>query len=263
MDIDTTDSVAAATGASRTLEALRWLARYPHGVSLDGIATDLRSPKSSTHRALGTLRAAGFVEQDEVAGPYRLSMEFVRLAFSYYESLDAHAIMQPVLEQLTRRYDAASHYGRLSGAEIVYLAKVMPSTPGVQMTSIVGGRNPAHCTGLGKALLAYELPDYDTVEKFVTTYGPLAKRTANTIVDAHRLHDELARTRSRGYAIDDEESERGIACMAVPVFLASPTQPAGAISVTTVVAKTPLPELVSTADEFCRLVRGLASTRRT
>lgn len=254
---DTAESASPATGVGRALEVLRRLSRYPRGVTLEEMAKSIRSPKSSTHRALWSLIDAGLAQQEVHGGPYRLSLDFVRLAFEYYEAQDIHDIVRPLLEQLTQKYNAASHFARLEGSEVVYLAKVDRSAPGIQMTSVVGGRNPAHCTGLGKALLAHELPDSAAIAAYVDTYGPLQARTKETIVEPDRLNEELAWIRSRGFATEREESEMGVACVAVPLFLASPSQPVGAVSVSLVIAAYPGLDLDDIGDELLSLVTQL------
>src|SRR5581483_11324227 len=158
----------------------------PKGASLDDVARELGAPKASIHRALAALRRADLVTQDE-RGHYRLSLEFVRLAFAYYEALDERTLITPLLETLAHRYGETAHYGRLIDHEIVYLAKVAPPNQRVQMTSMVGGRNPAHCTGLGKALLAYALPDHASIARYVDEFGPLTQRTPRTLTTVDAL----------------------------------------------------------------------------
>ena len=239
-------------GSDRVLAVLRKLAAYPRGVRLAQLARDLDIPKSSLHRALAALCRAGLADHDE-RGSYRLGLEFVRLAFAYYEQLDRRQVVGPLLQSLAERLGETAHYAELDGAEIVYLAKMTPPGPGAQMTSIVGGRNPAHCTGLGKALLAYELVDRGAVDAYVIANGPLAQRTPNTLVDAQRLAANLELVRGRGYALDAEESEKGVNCIAFPLFLDHPTRPAGAVSVAALAHRTALAQLEEAAAE----VRGL------
>lgn len=250
-------SASPATGVGRALEVLQRLSQYPRGVTLEEMAKDIRSPKSSTHRALWSLIDAGLAQQEVPGGPYRLSLDFVRLAFEYYEAQELHVIVRPLLEKLTQKYSAASHFARLEGSEIVYLAKVDRSAPGIQMTSIVGGRNPAHCTGLGKALLAHELRDSSAIAAYIDTYGPLQARTKETIVEPDRLDEELAKIRSRGFATEREESEMGVACVAVPLFLASPSQPVGAVSLSLVIAAYPGLVLDDIGEQLLSLVSEL------
>ena len=242
-----------AVGAERVLLVLKALAAHPKGVDLDSLARMLDIPKSSLHRVLQTLRSARLAEQDG-RGRYRLSLEFVRLAFEYYQGLDRRELVLPALESLVERFSETAHYAELDGADVVYVAKVDPVGSSVRMSSVVGGRNPAHCTALGKILLAHTLVDESAVRRFVKDHGPLARRTEHTIVAAGRLESELASTRSRGFATDDEESELGVNCIAFPVFLNAPAQPSGAISVAALAHRTPLADLTAAADEIRSLI---------
>jgi IclR family transcriptional regulator, acetate operon repressor len=246
-----------AVGAHRVLLTLQRLAEHPRGVTLDDLARELSAPKSSIHRALGVLQRVGFAEQERPGGRYRLGLELVRLAFGYYEESDEPALVAPALTALASRFGETAHYARLDGAEIVYVAKVTPPSAGVRMTSVIGGRNPAHCTGIGKALLAYALPDRPAVARYVEQFGPLAVRTMHTITEADALHDELEQVRAQGYAVDREESELGINCIAFPAFLGSPRSPAGAVSVAAISSRTPVAALIAAVAEMRDLLSAL------
>jgi IclR family transcriptional regulator, acetate operon repressor len=246
-------------GSDRVLAVMRSLGDYPRGVGLEQLARDTDIPKSSLHRALAALCRAGLADHDE-RGSYRLGLEFVRVAFAYYEQLDRRQVVGPLLQSLAERFGETAHYAELDRAEVVYLAKMTPPGQGAQMTSIVGGRNPANCTGLGKALLAYELVDPGAVEAFVTANGPLVQRTPNTLVDARSLAANLELVRARGYALDDEESEEGINCIAFPLFLDHPTRPSGAVSVAALAHRTALAELDEAAGEVRALIERTLGT---
>lgn len=242
----------ATRGADRVLAVFKELAAHPRGIALERIALQLDSPKSSVHRALAALRRAGLAEQDE-GGSYRLGLEALRLAFTYYEALDERTIVQPALEALADRFAETAHYAVLDGGDIVYLAKVQPRAQSVHMSSRIGGRNPAHCTGVGKVLLAYALPHAEAVRRYADEH-PLDSRTPNTLVTADTLAADLDRIRERGYAIDREENEPGIACVALPVFLGPRSSPSGAISVTTLTHRTSLERLIDGIDDIRSII---------
>ncbi len=246
-------------GADRVLAVLRELAAHGEGIGLDALAQAVRSPKPSVHRALASLRRAGFAAQDG-RGHYILGDDFLRLAFTHHANRPDHARIQPVLEELTRRFGETSHYAVLDGRDIVYRAKVDPPQGAIRLSSTVGGRNPAHCTGVGKLLLAYRLPDDDAVRDWVRR-GPLERRTDRTLTTQRALVAELRRVRAQGFAVDDQESDHGVNCVAVPVWLASPTtEPTGAVSVSALAYRTPLAELVRRADEIRSVVRSAAAS---
>ena len=243
------DGTAALTGSDRVLDTLKKLAGHSSGVSLEALSRQLGAPKSSTHRALAALRRAGFAEQDE-RGRYRLGSELVRIAFDYHERRDEVDLVRPVLQTLSDWLSETAHYAELEGAEVVYLAKIEPTGQGITMSSRIGGRNPAHSTGVGKAMLAHVLGDDDSVREFVARHGPLEKRTRNTLVSARALADDLRLTRERGYALDREESELGVNCIAFPLFLDSGRSPSGGVSVAAVAMRTDTAQLESVAERL-------------
>lgn len=248
IDGDGGQAATGLTGVDRVLACLHLLGREAEGIGLEEVARALGSPKSSTHRALAALTRAGFVEQD-ADRRYRLSLDFLRLAFSYYERLDRPRLVQPVLAELAEMFGETAHYGELEGAEVVYLGQARPRGERVQMTARIGGRNPAYCTGVGKALLAHALTDATAVDRFLDLYGPLAQRTPKSLTTARALGDELRATRDRGYALDREESDPGINCIAFPVSVGA-TRPGGAISISALANRTPLEGLINRADEI-------------
>jgi IclR family transcriptional regulator, acetate operon repressor len=237
------------TGADRVLATLKTLAGHSSGVSLDALSRELGAPKSSVHRALAALRRAGFADQDERAR-YRLGSELVRIAFDYHERRDEVDLVRPVLATLSDWLSETAHYAQLDAAEVVYLAKIEPTGQAITMSSRIGGRNPAHSTGVGKALLAHVLEDDEAVRDFVARYGPLQRRTKNTLVSAPALADDLRLARERGYALDRQESELGVNCIAFPLFLGSGRRPSGAVSVSAVAMRTDVDRLEAVAERI-------------
>jgi DNA-binding IclR family transcriptional regulator len=242
-------------GSDRVLAILNLLGKFPDGVGLNELARLLNSPRSSVHRALGALRRAELVEQDHNSR-YRLGYGLLKLAFSYYEGLDEVSHIRPVLTTLAAEYGETTHYAILDRTEVVYLAKVHPATSRYQMTSVIGGRNPAYCTGVGKALLAYELKSRQSVTDFIEHHDPpLIQHTKNTITTRDALHEEMTLIRQRGYALDREDYEEGINCIAIPLFLTSKTRPDGAVSITAVARRLPLAKLEASVGHVRDVIR--------
>lgn len=254
--------LAAATGVDRVLALLRHLAEHPRGIALSRLAEDFDAPKSSVHRALSALCRAGLARQDG-ENRYHLGVEYVRLAYRYQESREDYRLVEPALRALAEHFGETTHYATLQDFEVVYLAKVTPHGAGIQMTSSVGGRNPAYCTGVGKALLMHALPDRTAVKNYVEAHRPLVSRTPNTLTRVDPLHRSLQEGLSRGYTIDDEESELGITCVAFPIFLDSTREPSGAISISALAQRKPVPELHRVAKTARRLIEdGLGAVMR-
>jgi IclR family acetate operon transcriptional repressor len=216
----------------RALQVLQHLGQHPQGCTLQELSVATGVPKPSLHRILASMRARRFAAQLQAGGVYVLGPAALEAAFTFHARLDLRQLLHPLVESAGKAFDQTAHLAVLSGPEIVYVDKI-ESNIGVRLTSVVGGRNPAHATGVGKALLARELTDDDAVRQWVRDQGPLGKRTANTITTAPRLIKALRETRERGYAVDDEESELGLYCVAVSVPLVfGDLTPHTAISVT-------------------------------
>lgn len=245
-------------GADRVLAVLTELAHHPTGVGLDQLARTLDSSKPTVHRALVALRRAGFAAQNG-RGNYQLGDEFIRLAFTNHEARPDHLRVQPILEELAERHGETAHYAVLEGRSVVYRSKVDPSAGAVKLTSTIGGRNPAHCTAVGKLLLSYALTDDEAVAEWVEA-APLLARTPHTKTTAPELASELVLIRGRGYSTEDQENERGINCLAVPLFLSSPTIPSGAISISALTYRTPLSTLVADLDAICAIIERRGDT---
>ena len=241
-------------GADRTLAVLAALATYSDGVSLEEITSAVGSPKPTVHRALSALRRAGFASQDGL-GRYILGDDFLRLAFAHHEARPDHVRIKDTLVALAARFGETAHYTVLDGDSVVYRSKVDPTEGAVKLTSVVGGRNPAHCTAAGKLLLSYKLTDRDDVVAWVGE-RELEWRTDNSLTTVDKLHEELELSRARGYSVDDQENEPGINCLAIPVFLTGPTTPSGAISVSALAYRTPLSSLLHDIDTIRDMIGG-------
>ncbi|WP_328744105.1 IclR family transcriptional regulator [Streptomyces sp. NBC_00285] len=243
-------------GSDRVLAVLKELARHPDGVGLDEVTRAIGSPKPTVHRALGALRRAGLADQD-ASSRYVLGDEFLRMAFAHHEARPDHVRVRPALQALAHRFGETAHYAVLDGREVVYRAKVDPPSGAVKLTSTIGGRNPAHATAVGKLLLARELTSLEDVETWVGSF-PLERRTDRTLCTAAELHRALGTAIERGYACDDQENETGVNCLALPVYLTSPTTPSGAVSVSALAYRTPLADLVNAFTEIRALLGPLA-----
>ncbi|HWH97038.1 MAG TPA: IclR family transcriptional regulator [Pseudolysinimonas sp.] len=233
-------------GADRVLAVLIALAEYPSGATLDEMAQRVGASKSTVHRALATLRRAALVSQIG-RGVYVLGDEFFRLAFRNYAARPDGALIKPTLEELARRFGETTHFAVLDGAEVVYREKVDPPQGAIRLTSVVGGRNPAQFTAVGKLLLAYAV---STLDELVALVGSeFTPRTPKSFRTAAELWPELERTRERGYGVDDQESEVGINCIALPVTLGDDIPPVGAISISALAFRQPLSSLLERVPE--------------
>jgi IclR family acetate operon transcriptional repressor len=216
----------------RALRVLAFLGARPGGASLLEIATAIGVPKPSVHRTLTAMRERGFATQPEAGGPYLLGPAVLEAAFTFHAGLDLRRLLHPLATEVRDRFQQTCHVVVRDGAQVTYIDKVEADI-GVRLTSVIGGRNPVHATGVGKALLAHALPDARAVRQWVAENGPLPARTRHTITTAAKLALALDEVRERGWAVDDQESEDGLLCIAarVPLVFGALSPPV-AISVT-------------------------------
>lgn len=252
------NGAASLVGSDRVLAVLTELALHPAGAGLDELARALNSPKPTIHRALAALRRAGFATQNG-RGHYLLGDEFLRLAFVNHEARPDHLRVQPILEELAERYRETTHYAVLEDRFVVYRSKTDPVAGAVKLSSTVGGRNPAHSTAVGKLLLSYQLRDDAAIADWVRS-GTLHAKTERTRTTVDELAAEFALIRQRGFGTDDQENEKGINCLAVPIFLSSRTVPSGAISISALTYRTPLTTLIDAVPEIRTIVERHAES---
>lgn len=245
-----------AVGADRVLLVLSELGRHPSGISLEDLAIAIGAPKSSVHRALATLRKRGFAAQDG-RGSYVVGDELLRLAFTVHEQRPESARIEPALRRLSERFGETVHFAVLDGAEVVYRAKADPPTGGMRLTSVIGGRNPAYATGVGKLLLADRFRDIDSFLQWAGARD-FPARTDSTLTEPVKLWHELEQIRENGFALDREESEIGVACIALPVSLSATGAVDGAVSVSAIAVRTPLSELIERVEEIRSELGALA-----
>ena len=204
---------SSAQSVTHALDILDYLASSRGEAGVTEVARSLGVHKSTASRLLATLNARGYVSRDPQSGKYTLGMHLIELSRVKLDQIDLRQLARPYLEDLVYSTGETAHLAILDHGKVVYIDKVdTPQTLG--MRSSVGYRIAAHCTALGKALLA-ELPadELDTVLE----PGKMARFTSNTVTDPETLRLHLICVRERGYAIDDEEHEEGIRCIAAAV----------------------------------------------
>jgi len=181
-------------------------------------------PKPTAHRLLAELATWNVVER--TPSGLRLGMGLFELGQLAPRQRGLREAAAPFLADLFEATHETVHLAVLEGLEVVYVQKLV-SRRGPRLPSQVGGRMPAYCTGVGKALLAFAPPE---LLAQVVTEG-LVRRTPRTIIAPGLLEQDLARIRARGVAEEHEESTVGIACVAAPV-LGEGRRAVAAISIT-------------------------------
>jgi len=201
----------------RASSILDILGQSPHGITIRELSSRIKLPKATTHRLLSSLSYFGYVRQDARTRDYFLGFKLVELGQLLLDQLDLRREAEPFLRELAEKTRETVHMVFLDRNEIVYIDKVETEqhTGGLKMASRVGLRNPVHSCAVGKVLMA-DLPE-EVLERFIKGIT-LSKRTVNTITDPGQLKEHLKSVRKQGYAVDEEENEKGIRCVAAPIF---------------------------------------------
>jgi DNA-binding IclR family transcriptional regulator len=168
-------------------------------------------PKPTVHRLVTQLLDWGALER--TGTEVRLGMRLFELGQMAPRQRSLRDAALPLLGDLQTATQQTVHLAVLEGAEVVYVVK-LPSRNGPEVPSRIGGRMPAYCTGVGKALLAHSPP----AVLFAVVEAGLVRHTPRTVVMPGLLQRELADIRRTGVAFEREESARGIACVACPVL---------------------------------------------
>jgi DNA-binding IclR family transcriptional regulator len=169
--------------------------------------------KSTVYGLVSTLEHEGYVCQNPQTGKYALTLKMFEIGGRVFGKLDLRKISRPHIEQLVLRHRETAHLVIPDGLEIVYIDKV-ECTQSMRICSNVGKRMPFHCTGVGKVLLAHmpvEQADAILMKKGMDAF------TDNTITDYNLLQQELGKIKVLGYALDNEEAELGLRCVAAPI----------------------------------------------
>jgi IclR family KDG regulon transcriptional repressor len=201
----------------RTSLILDILGQSPQGISIRDLSEKIKLPKGTTHRLVSSLAYFGYARQDSKTRNYFLGLKLVELGNLLLSQLDLRKEAEPFLRNLAERMKETVHMVFLDRGEIVYIDKVeLDHNPaGLRMASRVGLRNPAHSSAVGKVLLSHL--SEEELDNLIEEKG-LPKRTENTITERAKLNEHLKTVRAQGYAVDNEENERGIRCVAAPIY---------------------------------------------
>ncbi|MBQ7581389.1 MAG: IclR family transcriptional regulator [Lachnospiraceae bacterium] len=170
--------------------------------------------RSTIYGLVNTLTVGGYLEQNPYNRKYRLGMKLFELGNLVGSRINLREIALPYCKKLADDYGQGVHLAVKSDDEMIYIDKV--DVPGMAVAfSYIGKRAKMYCTGVGKAMLAF-LPEADILAYLQR--NPLEQITPHTIADRDRLFEELKQIRERAYAIDNEEAELGLKCVAAPIF---------------------------------------------
>jgi DNA-binding IclR family transcriptional regulator len=197
----------------RALRILMGFTTAEAELTIGALAASAEVPRSTAFRILATLEAAGFVERGSVADTYRLGPSALLVGGAALRQLDFQQRLRPQLEALMQASGETVHLVIFRDQQTLVVDKI-DSYHAIRLVSNIGFRSPLHATSAGKLLLAYQpsahidhiLSDY--------TFTPFTERT---ITDADELRRHFAQIRRQGYALDEEEFEVGLRCIAAPL----------------------------------------------
>ena len=222
-------------------------------LSLTDLCAATGYPKSTVHRLLGAMRETGLLDQDLGRDRYRLGMKLFELGNTVLANMDLHREARPFVDALTRQGGQAVHLAVFDGQRAVVIHRADASPEKLLATHTIE-QAPAHCTSVGKAILAFQ-PDV-VVGKIIG--AGLTRYTDSTITDPAALLEALAKVRAIGYAIDEGEHQPGLRCIGAPVRDRSGQVIAG-ISLTGPTWRLPLAEVDGLAKVVIHHANGIST----
>lgn len=208
---DKTEYVVHAV--DRALDILESFGYSKEELGVTELSNKLKLPKNNVFRLLATLECRGYIEQDRRSGNYRLGIKTFEVGNVFLHHLGLRRQARPVLEDLVAKCNETAYLAVLDGPEVVYIL-MQETAHTVRVASRMGHRLPAYCTAGGKVQLAHE-----SQERLGEIFRdrPLRPWTEKTLTDMRALYAHLRQVAKQGYAIDDEELEPGVRCVAAPV----------------------------------------------
>lgn len=197
----------------RALLILEEIARAREGIGLSELSKRVGLHNSTTFHLVKTMVSLGYIRQAKDSKHYRVGGPLFALAASALDEIEMVSHARPILEDLSRASGETSHFAVRMGDTVVLLAR--NSGPGAfQLTDRVGVVRPAHCTALGKVILAALRPEQ--FERYLTR-AELQAFSPKSITEVEPLRREIAEVRNGGIAFDDGEFDPEVRCIAVPV----------------------------------------------
>ncbi|OPZ94990.1 MAG: Transcriptional regulator KdgR [Firmicutes bacterium ADurb.Bin419] len=181
-------------------------------IGLTELSVRLSLHKSTVHRLLTSLISMGYADQDAISGKYLLTYKLVQQADHLRENQDFLPLIHPYIVRLCEECCETVHLVKRTGNRIIYIDKVESNVNSIRMGSQLGLTLPMYCTGVGKAIMA-TLPDSEIEE--IWKSSDIEAKTDFTITDFKALINEINNIRKLGYALDNQENELGVRCIAI------------------------------------------------
>jgi DNA-binding IclR family transcriptional regulator len=218
----------------RAFMILEFLNSSSRGWNISELSRKLKIPKSTTHVLVSTLDRLGYIKLSHPSRRFQLSSKMFGLGRKALQATPLPEAALPHLRHLVQETQLTAHVGILEKNQVVFVQKA--DGPGfIKFDTYIGKCSELHCTALGKALVAFQ-PE-EVVQSLISTCT-LGRFTKKTIATKSAFLAELARVRQRGYAMDDEEEELGVRCIAAPIFHGSTILAAVSVTGTTLQIQT-------------------------
>jgi len=202
----------------RAINILEFIGKQSTGeAGLPELSAAMKLHKTTTHRIAHVLESRGLLRRGLDSNRYRLGLHLYDLGCQALDHVNIRDEARPLMTRVAFDVGETVHLALLDRAEVLYIERI-EAQRSLTMGSKLGARNPVYCTALGKAILAY-LPENEVDQ--ILAASRMEARTRNTITNVLALKRELERIRDRRYAIDDEEIEDGVRCIAAPILNAS------------------------------------------
>lgn len=207
MDNSTVQSV------ERVFSILEALSEYPKGISLGDLSEIVSLHKSTVFRLLSTLGKMNYITKDSITGKYKLTIRLFEIGSRALDGFDLLSVSRPYLEKLTSLTNEVTHLVVPDDQWVVYLYKQAPHNFSI-MSSAIGMRNYMYCTGVGKSIMA-ACSDEEIIR--IWHSSEIIPYTPSTLTSLAAMQAEIKIIRQQGYAIDNEEHEPGIRCVAAAI----------------------------------------------
>lgn len=198
----------------RTLSILESVAHSSNGMTNSDINRRLKIPKSSASYILRVLENRGYLIREKETGKYRLGLKLMSLTRDMLTHIDVRDVARPVMENFVKKVKLSMHLAVLDNGRAVYIEKVEAENF-VKMDIWIGHRLPIHTTAIGKVLVS-QFPEKDVVD--ILDLRGMERKTPKSITTSKKYLNELNKVREYGFAIDNEENNLGVRCVAAPVF---------------------------------------------
>ncbi|MDG6895013.1 IclR family transcriptional regulator [Volucribacter amazonae] len=202
----------------RGLRLIDLLSNYPNGCPLAHLTKLVGLNKSTVHRLLQGLQSEGFVCPANSTGSYRLTTKCLSIGHKTLASLNIINVAMPYLEQLNLTLGETVNFSKREDDHALMIYKLEPTTGMMKTRAYIGQHLPLYCSAMGKLYLAFE-----DDPAYLTTYWQshqeiIQQLTAKTITSLDKMCEELNKIQLEHYAMDREENELGVMCIAYPIF---------------------------------------------